>query len=364
MATEKLMPGVKGTITDKTSKFKGESATIKKVGKKNLTVELEENGIMRNAQVKIKGFAPEEKYVEKSSHQQAVISAVEEIKSAIKNGNPAIQKLYNENENINSHTENVLLMAHVVGEKGAIDEAEELLRQHNRDGDANGIYARRTALVHKIGDKFYELVYGKKMERGGIIIKQSEYAIEDVVEFEYGREKEKKHGVIIDRTKNGNYTISTGLSEIAVSPKNILGKVTEEKRKKVFGIFEDGGNIENVQKQIEELDAQITALEEQRDALQETITKHKAKELLDDAEKQGGAFLPWQKALTEEEMEFLIQAVNRYGSGEHPKATQENWKNFKYEFVKGILNSVEKSGHLTGDGDSLLLSIRKKMGLL
>jgi len=71
-----------------------------------------------------------------------------------------------------------------------------------------------------------------------------EYKKGDNVNFIYGRDKEKKTGIISDVTSKG-YVVHSGFSQMSVEPNEITGLAKEEPKKKLFGIFKEGGNLDN-----------------------------------------------------------------------------------------------------------------------
>jgi hypothetical protein len=86
----------------------------------------------------------------------------------------------------------------------------------------------------------------KKATGGGV----GDYKLKDVVDFYYGRKGEEKvvSGAITDILKDG-YTISTGFTQVMVKPNDIVGYSKEaEPKKKRFGIFADGGGVDNKKK--------------------------------------------------------------------------------------------------------------------
>src|SRR5690606_12645412 len=95
-------------------------------------------------------------------------------------------------------------------------------------------------------------------------------------------------------------------------------------------------------KEIEKIDEEIITLEKKREELQEQKTKIIAAEILDGkGNAQSKPFMPWQKELTDEEVEFIISAINRYGSGDHPKASKDNWLSIKFDYINGVLQKID-----------------------
>jgi DNA repair protein RadC len=80
----------------------------------------------------------------------------------------------------------------------------------------------------------------QRLRTGGTI---EDYKIGESVDFEYGKEKELKSGTIIDKTRSGNYVVSTGFSQIGVGVNEIIGLSTQTEKKKFLGIFKGGGNM-------------------------------------------------------------------------------------------------------------------------
>jgi hypothetical protein len=86
----------------------------------------------------------------------------------------------------------------------------------------------------------------KKATGGGV----GDYELKDLVDFYYGRKGEEKvvSGTITDILNDG-YTISTGFTQVMVKPNEIVGYSKEaEPKKKRFGIFKEGGAIDNRKK--------------------------------------------------------------------------------------------------------------------
>jgi thiol-disulfide isomerase/thioredoxin len=102
----------------------------------------------------------------------------------------------------------------------------------------------------EIADGVYKI--NKKMAIGGGV---GEYKLNDNVDFYYGRADEKKviSGTISDILKDG-YTISTGFTQVMVKPSEIVGYSKQvEPKKKTFGIFKDGGEVEFIEYKDEEI---------------------------------------------------------------------------------------------------------------
>jgi hypothetical protein len=92
----------------------------------------------------------------------------------------------------------------------------------------------------------------KKYAKGGGV---EEYKLKDVVDFYYGRKGEEKvvSGTITDILNDG-YTISTSFTQVKVMPSEIIGYTKQaEPKKKRFGIFKNGGEIEFIEYKDEEI---------------------------------------------------------------------------------------------------------------
>lgn len=93
--------------------------------------------------------------------------SITEITSAIKKGKAEIKKLYDEYEENNEHSNNVLLMAMSVGSEYQIKKAKEVCLnhcEHNSLSTANK--QERDELYNKLIDKFDELLYNKIQKNG------------------------------------------------------------------------------------------------------------------------------------------------------------------------------------------------------
>ena len=74
------------------------------------------------------------------------------------------------------------------------------------------------------------------------------------------------------------------------------------------------------------------------------------------------SFMPWQRSLSGTEVEFIIQAINKYGHGEKQTATIENWHSFKFDYIKNILESLPENA-LSDAGKEVKSSVLSKFNV-
>ena len=117
-------------------------------------------------------------------------------------------------------------------------------------------------------------------------------------------------------------------------------------------------DLEILEVEVAEITKQIDALEEKRYALEEQITKLKVKKMLNETP----SFMPWQRSLSGTEVEFIIQAINKYGHGEKQTATIENWHSFKFDYIKNILESLPENA-LSDAGKEVKSSVLSKFNV-
>lgn len=217
-------------------------------------------------------------------------------------------------------------------------EVKDQVKKHIKDGK----YSK--------GGTIKKLNPNNKMSNGGTI--DNAYYIGNNVSFKYGRDKEIKNGIITGMTPKGDYIISSGTTQSSATEKDIIGLSETKKRKKVLGIFKDGGNVElneKIEKEISELHAEIKKNEDDMDRYAKNIedSRLRLQELL--ASAKHNEELTWHEKLTESETSFIINALNRYGTKGHPTATQENLKHFKPAYIVHVLNTIEDA-HLSATG--------------
>lgn len=115
--------------------------------------------------------------------------------------------------------------------------------------------------------------------------------------------------------------------------------------------FEKGGGItksvkeldkgiEKLKSEIKKQDDDIARYQKNIDDINETKAKLMLK--LNEKEKTtSDSMMPWQKELSQDEIEFIVSAINRYGNRQHPKATVINWVDYKFSYVKDVLSEIK-----------------------
>jgi hypothetical protein len=173
-----------------------------------------------------------------------------------------IKKKYEENEDENAHSENVVLLAKHFGTKGDLAKAKEILALHEKEGylsSENG--KKRTDLHYKLIDKARAEMdkQGIKFEKGGYMAKGGKTKDQEVVRgyfedeaYEYGKGGKTKsfyEVVYVDRgdskkvvakflDKNEAYASANALmEEMSKVGKTGIYKVAENTTSK----FKDGG---------------------------------------------------------------------------------------------------------------------------
>jgi hypothetical protein len=91
----------------------------------------------------------------------------------------------------------------------------------------------------------------KKYNDGGEVTKKSSYQVGDKIKFIDSFRREERDGVLEQINEVGNYVVSYGSGLTAgmrsVNPNEVIGAYPKpEPKKKRFGIFENGGNIQEV----------------------------------------------------------------------------------------------------------------------
>lgn len=69
----------------------------------------------------------------------------------------------------------------------------------------------------------------------------------------------------------------------------------------------------------------------------------------------------WKSSLDDKEIEFLIKAVNKYGTGDHPFVTKENWKNITQTYAEDVIKNKVNVSNLTAGGVNVRNSILNKL---
>lgn len=69
----------------------------------------------------------------------------------------------------------------------------------------------------------------------------------------------------------------------------------------------------------------------------------------------------WGIYLTEEEVDLIVSAVNRYGTHDHPVLNRGNWKRLSVEYVKEVMSNEQFENNLSKEGELTRTSLLRKL---
>jgi hypothetical protein len=172
----------------------------------------------------------------------------------------SIKKKYEENEDSNAHSENVVLLAKHFGTKEELAEAKKILALHEKEGHLSSENGKKRQALHlKLIEKA-----SKEMSKQGIEFAKGGYmAVGGMTAGRWYTDKNGEELRFIGKIESGEYKdkllFSDGQKKVYRTLEDFEGG--RPKENKLFGLFEDGGMTPlDVNNQIWEITARIAEL--------------------------------------------------------------------------------------------------------